>query len=172
MKQKISLTSQKEQKIKNWVEPLREWIKTSNEADFLSKSNDFHKIKEIFQKIGTNRYLSDKRVLIDFSDPWLITAQFRQELRPDTPLPVMIYHNGQRDSSTENLTCFRLSGRRDLNPESHEPESCVLPLHYVPFIRNIFSFFLSLRLQLLFLSVPELSLILPGIFCRVHGFAS
>ena len=119
MKQKLFLNKQKEdfgQKRKNWVEPLREWIKTSNEADSLSKNNDFHKIKEIIQKIGTNRFLSNREVLIDFSDPWLITAQLRQELRADTLLPVMIYHNGQQGSSTENLTCFRMSGCRELDP--------------------------------------------------------
>jgi len=117
MKQKISLTSQKSQKKKNWVEPMREWIKTSNEADSLSKSDDFHKIKEIFQKIGTNRFLSNGEVLIDFSDPWLITAQFRHELRADTPTAPQ----ARLDSSTENLTCFRLSGCRESNADRTTP---------------------------------------------------
>ena len=27
---------------------------------------------------------------------------------------------------------YLLSGRRDSNPESHEPESCILPLYYIP----------------------------------------
>ncbi len=31
----------------------------------------------------------------------------------------------------------QLSGHWDLNPESHEPESCMLPLHYAP--KSIFS---------------------------------
>ena len=45
---------------KNWVEPLREWILDTKQADFLAKSDNFHEIKSFVQKIGTNPVLQDK----------------------------------------------------------------------------------------------------------------
>jgi len=45
---------------KNWVEPLREWILDTKQANFLARSDDLHKQKELVQKIGTNPSVRDK----------------------------------------------------------------------------------------------------------------
>src|SRR3989338_5828547 len=45
---------------KNWVEPLREWILDTKQADFLSKSENYHEIKTFVQKIGTNPQVCNK----------------------------------------------------------------------------------------------------------------
>ena len=44
----------------NWVEPLREWILDTQQAAFLSSSNNFSKIASFVQKIGTNPSVRDK----------------------------------------------------------------------------------------------------------------
>lgn len=54
---------------KNWVEPLREWILDTKQADFLSKSENYHEIKTFVQKIGTNPSVRDKSVVFEFSPP-------------------------------------------------------------------------------------------------------
>ena len=44
----------------NWVEPLREWILDTKQANILSGSLDLQKQKELVQKIGTNPFVRDK----------------------------------------------------------------------------------------------------------------
>ena len=44
----------------NWVEPLREWILDTKQANFLSSSSDLYQIKSFVQKIGTNPLVRDK----------------------------------------------------------------------------------------------------------------
>jgi hypothetical protein len=51
---------------KNWVEPLREWILDTKQADFLSKSENYHEIKTFVQKIGTNPRVRNKSAVFDF----------------------------------------------------------------------------------------------------------
>src|SRR3990167_9799187 len=77
MKQKMSLLKQKEdfgQKRKNWVEPLREWIKSSSEAEIEKKNQNYHELKQAVEKIGTNRLLLNRKVQMDFSEPWGFAA--------------------------------------------------------------------------------------------------
>lgn len=65
MKQKLALLKQKEdfgQKRKNWVEPLREWIKSSSEAEILAKCQNYPELKQVVEKIGTNRLLQNRKV--------------------------------------------------------------------------------------------------------------
>ena len=45
---------------KNWVEPLREWILDTKQANFLSSSADFHEISSFVKKVGTNPLVRDK----------------------------------------------------------------------------------------------------------------
>ena len=44
----------------NWVEPLREWILDTKQANFLSSSADFHEISSFVKKVGTNPTVRDK----------------------------------------------------------------------------------------------------------------
>ncbi len=48
----------------------------------------------------------------------------------------LFLHTFNNEAHGENIFLWRVrihwSGRRDLNPESHEPESCMLPLHHGP----------------------------------------
>jgi hypothetical protein len=64
----------------NWVEPLREWILDTKQANFLSKSNDLHKIKALVQKIGTNPRLQNKSAVFEFCPPSQFIAKRREVL--------------------------------------------------------------------------------------------
>ena len=63
MRESLALKDKKkdfERKGNNWVEPLREWILDMKQANFLSSSDDFPKIKELVKKVGTNPLVRDK----------------------------------------------------------------------------------------------------------------
>ncbi|WKZ26606.1 MAG: recombinase family protein [Candidatus Paceibacterota bacterium] len=63
MRESLALREQRkdfEREGKNWVEPLREWILDTKQANFLSSSADFHKISSFVKKVGTNPTVRDK----------------------------------------------------------------------------------------------------------------
>ncbi|MBL4644700.1 MAG: recombinase family protein [Candidatus Pacebacteria bacterium] len=82
-----------EHKGNNWVEPLREWILDTKQANFLSSSIDFKEISSFVKKIGTNPTVLDKsarfgtsvlsefvcayRTETDFAHPLLPTANVK-----------------------------------------------------------------------------------------------
>ena len=51
---------------KNWVEPLREWILDTKQADFLATSDNFSEIKSFVKKIGTNPLVWNNSALFEF----------------------------------------------------------------------------------------------------------
>ncbi len=70
---------------KNWVEPLREWILDTKQADFLAKSDDFHKIKSFVQKIGTNPLVRNKSARFGAPAPSDFVAKRRRFLPHSAP---------------------------------------------------------------------------------------
>ncbi|MFQ5661838.1 MAG: recombinase family protein [Candidatus Paceibacteria bacterium] len=53
----------------NWVEPLRNWVLDTKQANFLTKSDNFHDIKVFVQKVGTNYSVRDKSARFGASPP-------------------------------------------------------------------------------------------------------
>ena len=68
----------------NWVEPLREWILDTKQANFLSSRDDFCKTKELVQKIGTNHSVRDKSAHFGTPPPSVFVASRRRFL-PHSP---------------------------------------------------------------------------------------
>ena len=62
---------------KNWVEPLREWILDTKQANFLSSSADFHEISSFVKKVGTNPTVRDKSARFDAPVPSQFVAKRR-----------------------------------------------------------------------------------------------
>ncbi len=62
-------------KTANWNEPLREWINYAHHAEELASSKDLNAIKSFVEKIGTNRRLLDKKVLLQWEKPWELMAE-------------------------------------------------------------------------------------------------
>ena len=70
---------------KNWVEPLREWILDTKQADFLSTSDNLHEIKALVQKIGTNPRVRDKSAHFSPPAPSQSVAQLRHRMPAPDP---------------------------------------------------------------------------------------
>ncbi len=73
IRQRSALSEQKSafgRKGKGWLEPLRNWILDAHHAGELVLSKDFKEIKSFTEKIGTNRRLLDKTVLLELKKPW------------------------------------------------------------------------------------------------------
>ena len=69
VKLKIELLEKKRdfgRKGNNWIEPLRDWLNDACHAEKLATSEDFYEIKSMVEKIGTNRRLLDRKVILDF----------------------------------------------------------------------------------------------------------
>ena len=113
-----------------WIEPLREWIKTAHHAEKLASSQNFYEIKIFMEKIGTNRRLLDKKVILDFKKPFDLSLEYTS-----------IYDKkifAQKASKNpsfceENPQCPRWSGRLDSNQRPLAPEASALSqLRYAP----------------------------------------
>ena len=63
----------------NWIEPLREWIKTAYHAEKLALSQDFYEIKIFTEKIGTNRRMLDRKILFDFRPPYDLVPKYKEK---------------------------------------------------------------------------------------------
>jgi len=63
------------EKTDNWNEPLREWVNDAHHAEELTSSKDLSAIKSFVEKIGTNRRLLDKKVLLQWEKPWELMAE-------------------------------------------------------------------------------------------------
>jgi hypothetical protein len=62
----------------NWNEPLREWLNLACSAEKLATSSDFYEIKALVEKIGTNRRLLDRIVLLDFKKPFDLIPYYKR----------------------------------------------------------------------------------------------
>jgi hypothetical protein len=65
------------QKGKLWVEPLRGWLDTLQNAERLNTKPDFTEIKTFLEKVGTNRFLQDKKVCMDWIAPYSSIAIYK-----------------------------------------------------------------------------------------------
>src|SRR3989338_5509987 len=85
----------------NWVEPLREWILDTKQADFLSSSSDLYQIKSFVQKIGTNPLVRDKSA--HFAAP--VPSQFVAKRRALLPTPAPSARASSHLSDSEVSFC-------------------------------------------------------------------
>jgi hypothetical protein len=65
------------QKGKLWLEPLRDWLESLSNAESLITQPDFTEIKSFLEKIGTNRFLQDKKVSMDFVAPYSLVNKYK-----------------------------------------------------------------------------------------------
>lgn len=66
------------QKGAGWVEPLRDWVKTAATAGKLADSEaDLKEIKACFEKVGSNRVLRDKKIVLDWLQPYNNIPQYK-----------------------------------------------------------------------------------------------
>ncbi len=83
-----------------WVEPLREWILDTKQADFLNSSDNFAEIAFFVKKVGTNHMVRDKSARFAVPSPYDFVAQRRRFLPP--PYVAL----GSRSDLTEREVTF------------------------------------------------------------------
>jgi site-specific DNA recombinase len=66
---------------KKWVEPTRQWILDTKQANFLANADDLRQIKAFVQKVGTNPEISGKSPFFGFPPPYEYTARMRGKMR-------------------------------------------------------------------------------------------
>ena len=98
---------------KNWVEPLREWILDTKQADFLATSDNFSEIKSFVQKIGTNPLVRDKSALFEFPPPSQFAAKRREELSRAVRPSRRAFTLSNREVSICGV-CLKISERNSL----------------------------------------------------------
>jgi len=59
-----------------WVEPMMKWLEAAHHAGEISKSENYEEIKLFVEKIGSNRLLQDKKVKIEWDEPFLILRKY------------------------------------------------------------------------------------------------
>ena len=68
-----------------WVEPLRQWILDTKQANFLAHSNNLYEIKAFVQKIGTNPIIRDRTARWSPPAPSQLVAQLRHRMPAPDP---------------------------------------------------------------------------------------
>ncbi len=71
-----------------WVEPLREWVRDTKQAAFLSSSDNFAEIASFVQKIGTNHAVRDKTARFPAPAPSEFVASRRAFFPPAPAAPL------------------------------------------------------------------------------------
>jgi len=94
-----------------WVELTRDWVEVARQAGKLALSNDFSEIKQTVKKIGSNRRVMDKKVLLDVVPPFAFVSAYRsgRGLWPDCGEP----GGGKKEQDTDQkmedvLSCRKL----------------------------------------------------------------
>ena len=90
---------------------MREWILTAHHAEKLASSNEFDEIKSLVEKIGTNRRLLSKQVLVGLRPPFDLIAKQKGfcEARPAEG------GASEQSSRPEKSLSFDWSGYSELN---------------------------------------------------------
>jgi DNA invertase Pin-like site-specific DNA recombinase len=65
-------------KCQGWNELLREWLNLACHVEKLASSEDFYEIKSLVEKIGTNRRLLNRIVLLDFKKPFDLIPYYKR----------------------------------------------------------------------------------------------
>ena len=109
IKAKLTLQQKKAdfgQKGNFWIEPLREWIKTSELAAKLASSEDLHQIKSLVEKIGTNRRLLNKKIALEFKRPFELILRYKNIYEKRAAEKI---DSKNSQNSAENLKSFNWS---------------------------------------------------------------
>jgi hypothetical protein len=81
IKEKIDLENNKDdfgQKSGGWVEPMKLWLESAHNAHKLSFSDNFSEVKYLIEKIGSNRLLENKKVVITWVQPFDILLKYKE----------------------------------------------------------------------------------------------
>ena len=132
IRRKAELSAKKTQILKNgqnWNEPLKEWIIEASSVDKLVSSENYADIKYFLEKIGTNRRLKEKKIEMDFKEPWNLLFFSDDVLKR----PLKNTGRSPENFSGEKPESVKWSGWSDLNRRPLRPErSALAKLSHTP----------------------------------------
>ncbi|MEO1486705.1 MAG: zinc ribbon domain-containing protein, partial [Bacteroidota bacterium] len=102
-----------------WVEPLRGWLEALAKAEKLASSNDLYAVKSFLGKIGTNRIVKDKKVLLDFVEPFNLILDYGAQGKGSEGCSVGARGecgDKKRGQVAKSTKCPPVWARRDSNP--------------------------------------------------------
>ena len=86
IKQKVTLANTDlGQQSQKWIEPLRQFILTTKKANIVASSDDYHEMKNILQKVGTNPLLTNRSISVSFLPPFQFLANRLSDSTPSIP---------------------------------------------------------------------------------------
>ena len=88
LKQKVSLADQKEKSGRtttNPLEPVRQFILDTRKASFLTSSENYHEMRQLLPKLGTNPKLTDRSLSQTFTPPFQFLASSLSGFTPTIP---------------------------------------------------------------------------------------
>ena len=107
----------------NWIEPLRNWLFLACHAEKLVSSEDFYEIKSLVEKIGTNRRLLDRKIILDFKKPFDLIPDYKSTYKNE----VFSQERAKTLSCSSINTPSQIwSGRLDSNQRPPAPKAGAL----------------------------------------------
>jgi len=74
-----------ERKGNRWLEPCRNFILSSNQAKIVALQGNFSEKKDFLKKIGSNLILQNKKVFVEYENPWKLLENSCAETRGKAP---------------------------------------------------------------------------------------
>ncbi len=105
------LESQKLQIVKEgnfWVEPLRGFIKTANQAHHSVSEKNYREMNRILKKLGLNRQMTDKKLSMTFLEPFNFLSEMHSQTEYSSIPDELIYENNfetQQESGLDSYGC-------------------------------------------------------------------
>ena len=66
------------------LEPLRNWISEANALETTVSRDDWPGMKQMLQKVGSNRLLRGQKLTVSFAKPWNVLAETTIAVRSTT----------------------------------------------------------------------------------------
>jgi site-specific DNA recombinase len=110
MNKKSDLESEKSQIIIEgniWVEPVRDFIKTANQAEHSISNKNFQEMNRILKKVGLNRQMTEKKLSCTFLEPFNFLSEMHGQTEYSSIPDELIYGNNFK---TQQESGFRSDG--------------------------------------------------------------
>src|SRR3989338_1272043 len=107
----------------NPLEPVRQFISNTKKASFLASSENYHEMRQLLPKLGTNPKLTDRSLSQTFTPPFQFLASTLSGFTPTSPFAP----SARRISGITSAESSFLSGCRESDPVYIDPIDAYYP---------------------------------------------
>src|SRR3989338_9183518 len=112
----------------NPLEPVRQFISNTKKASFLASSENYHEMRQLLPKLGTNPKLTDRSLSQTFTPPFQFLASSLAGFTPTIPFAPSARRSAEPDFSERSF----LSECRELNSNFTHPKAGMLAVTLRP----------------------------------------